>query len=87
MASLLSLPSDALLAILCRVPAKDQNHLRLTCQAIRAILDSATFRLEGSLSGWLETQVTLLSKEELYREYNPIEFEEDGYDEEILRDD
>jgi hypothetical protein len=63
MASLLFLPSDALLAILCRVPAKDQNHLRLTCQAIRALLDSATFRLERSFlfSGWVETQATLLS--------------------------
>lgn len=83
-ASLLFLPSDALLAILCRVPAKDQNHLRLTCQAIRALLDSATSA--GALVFWMggdagDTPFLL------YRKYNPSEFEEDGYDEENLRDD
>jgi hypothetical protein len=86
MASVLFLPSDALLAILCRVPAKDQNH----AFAIDMSSDPRTLGFHyisaGAFIFWMggdagDTPFLL------YRKYNPSEFEEDGCDEENLRDD
>lgn len=74
-APLASLPADALLSVLCRVPASDHASLRKTCRAVRRALDSDAFASERAATGWAEVSARLVPGEELYdREYP------DGFD-------
>lgn len=81
---LVSLPPDALTAVLCRSPASDHDALWRTCKTIRSTLDSDTLASERVSSGYAEIEARHVSKEELWQkdigddpEHDPTD---EGYD-------
>ena len=63
---LVSLPPDALTAVLCRSPSSDHDALWRSCKTIRSTLNSAAFTSERVATGYAEVSVRHLSKEELW---------------------
>ena len=78
---LVSLPPDALTAVLCRSPASDHHALWRTCKAIRSTLDSKTFASERISSSYAEVTVRHITKEELWAESFGDDPEHDPTDE------
>ena len=81
---LVSLPPDALTAVLCRSPASDHDALWKSCKTIRSTLDSDVFASERVSSSYAEVTVRHVSKEELWQndigddpEHDPTD---EGYD-------
>ena len=68
---LTSLPPDALISVLCRVPARDHDALRNTSKLLRTTLDSDAYARERAISGWVEVEARLVPGEELYDRENP----------------
>jgi len=64
--SLSSLPEDALISILCRVPASDHKSLWNTCSTFRKAIDSDVYASERATTNYAEVQARLLPGEELY---------------------
>lgn len=64
---LVSLPPDALTAVLCRSPVSDHDAHWKTCKTTRSTLDSDTFASERVSSGYAEVEVRHISKEELWQ--------------------
>ena len=63
---LVSLPPDALTAVLCRSPSSDHDALWRSCKTIRSTLNSATFTSERVATGYAEVSVRHISGEELW---------------------
>ena len=71
---LVSLPPDALTAVLCRSPSSDHDALWRSCKTIRSTLNSAAFTSERVTTGYAEVSVRHVSGEELwYDEYGEDE--------------
>ena len=64
--SLSSLPQDALISVLCRVPSSDHTSLRNTCKSIRSAIDSEEYKSERASTDWAEVSARLVPGEELY---------------------
>lgn len=64
---LVSLPPDALTAVLCRSPASDHAALWRTCKTIRSTLDSDSYASERVTSGYAEVEACHVPKEELWQ--------------------
>ena len=64
--TLSSLSEDALISILCRVPASDHKSLWNTCSNFRKAIDSDVYASERATTNYAEVQARLLPGEELY---------------------
>jgi len=62
----LSLPEDALISVLCRVPASDHNSLWNTCSTFRKAIVSDVYASERATTNYAEVQARLIPGEELY---------------------
>ena len=69
--TLSSLPEDALISILCRVPASDHKSLWDTCSTFRKAIDSDVYASERATTNYAEVQARLIPGEELYDRNNP----------------
>eukprot|EP00562_Extubocellulus_spinifer_P032892 CAMPEP_0178691220 /NCGR_PEP_ID=MMETSP0699-20121125/6492_1 /TAXON_ID=265572 /ORGANISM="Extubocellulus spinifer, Strain CCMP396" /LENGTH=727 /DNA_ID=CAMNT_0020336409 /DNA_START=1 /DNA_END=2184 /DNA_ORIENTATION=- len=65
---LVSLPPDALISVLCRVPSTDHGAVWKTCKKVREAIDSDGYCSERVASGWAEVSTRLVSKEELWQQ-------------------
>jgi len=72
---LVSLPPDALTAVLCRSPSSDHDALWRSCKTIRSTLNSAAFTSERVATGYAEVSVRHITKEELW--YNAYGMDEE----------
>ncbi|EJK72416.1 hypothetical protein THAOC_06057 [Thalassiosira oceanica] len=68
---LVSLPADALTAVLCRVPAADLPAVRTSCKTLNSTVGSDMFKAVRATTGWSEVSARLVPGDELYDRENP----------------
>jgi len=69
--TLSSLPEDALISVLCRVPVSDHKSLWNTCRTFRKAIDSDVYASERATTNYAEVQARLIPGEEIYDRHNP----------------